>query len=113
MVVLPLAFTLLTAMPPSPPIAPRPVLREAIAAAARQSAVSLQRSPQYRRGRPYPLSPKTGRRVAFVIIGAAAGFMASAVIPIVASNGECPGSLPLVIGGTIGGGVLGALLAGR
>jgi hypothetical protein len=111
MLIVPAAFALLTTIP-RPAATPRPLLHEAIAAAAHQSSVRLQRAPQHQRGEPYQLSPKTGRTVAFVIIGAVAGFFGGIEVVAAASHESLP-PLGVVIGASIGGGVLGGLLAGK
>jgi hypothetical protein len=112
MLIVPAAFALLTTIP-RPAATPRPMLDTAIAAAARQSSVRLEPAPQHQRGEPYQLSPKTGRRVAFVIIGAVVGFYGSIEVVAAASHGESMPPLGVVIGASIGGGVLGGLLAGK
>jgi hypothetical protein len=106
-----LAFTMLTASQPQTTVAPRPVLHDAIVAAARESAPLLQRNP-YRRGEPHRVSPRAVRKTIGVVAGAAAGFLGSLVIGFGQSHGECGPTPPLLIGMTAGGGVLGWFLAG-
>ena len=115
MVLAPLTLVLLTAGVPArePVVRSHVPLREAVIDAARRAAPLAQRSRAYRRGDPYRLSPKAGRRTAFVIIGAAAGFMGALVGGFAASNGECGPPVWLLTTATAGGGAIGWALAGR
>ncbi len=113
MILVSMTLALLTAVPA--PVANRPPLRDAITAAAQQSApmLQLQRRPSRQRGQPYSMSPRAGRAVAGVQIGAAAGFFATTAIGFAASRESGPGPA-LMIGGTVTGAVLGGfLLSGR
>jgi hypothetical protein len=112
MLMAPFAFALLTTIPP-PAVAPRPLLRDAVVAAARQSAVRLERAPEHRRGEPYQLSRRTGMTIAGTLIGAAIGFAAGSVIGPVASHGECPTPGWLWMSITAAGGVAGGVIGHR
>jgi hypothetical protein len=105
------ALTLVTALPPNPPS--RPVLREAIAAAAHESAVVLDRAPQRRQTDPAALSPRGRRRAVGIIVGAAAGFLTAVTIGFESSRGECGPARGVLIAATAGGGALGWWLAGE
>ena len=114
MVLAPLTLVLLTAgVPTATPVVRTPVLlRDAVIDAAHRAAPLAQRREAHKRGELYRLSPKAGRRTAFVIIGAAAGFMGSLFGGFAASP-ECGPPVWLLTSATVGGGTIGWMLAGR
>ena len=111
MVLAPLLFGVFTAVPSHAAVVHPLVMHDAIVAAAHGSAPRLQTALQQRRGEPYQLSPKAAKRLACFVIGAGAGFLAGTVLAM--HSGATPGGgMAVVVGRSLGGGVIGTLLAG-
>jgi len=123
MMLAPLAFVILAATGPATLMTPqparpaataaaasRPSLRDAAIQAARRSTTRLERQLPLRRGRPYRLSDRTGRRVVAITLGVVAGFVGGLAIGPAMSGGECPSPPWIWMSTSAGGGAVGWLL---